>query len=147
MKSLARQMAMIVGGVCWLSFAVVFAMFAVPGVLQNGGFSVLGLVLSSEASLIGTAHLLGMVAASFICFAVGVGLCACGLVPRPKIANTRIRQAKQSVSLLRRVFAAACVRSENRPMWPCVRCNTELGAPAQICQACGWTQPYTAELR
>ena len=72
------------GGTCWILAAWVFASFALQYVAQGAGLQFFPLAISSGSVLIGLVHVVGFVSASGVCFAVGVGLCACGLLKMQK---------------------------------------------------------------
>ena len=73
----------IFGGTCWIGFALAFGFFVLQYVLQGAGLQFFPLAVSSGSVLVGLVHIVGFVSASGLCFAIGVGLCAHGLVPPP----------------------------------------------------------------
>jgi hypothetical protein len=79
--TLLRGTIYIVCGLSWILAAFVFAFFVFQYIVQGAGLQFFPLLLSSGSVLIGLVHVVGFVSASVICFAVGVGLCARGLVP------------------------------------------------------------------
>jgi hypothetical protein len=81
MKRVRGAMFML-GGICWIAAALVFGFFVVQYIAQGAGLQFWPLAISSGSVLIGLVHVIGFVSAAGLCFAVGVGLCAHGLVPR-----------------------------------------------------------------
>jgi uncharacterized membrane protein YraQ (UPF0718 family) len=71
-----------VGGILWLCFALGFAAFLMQYVSHDAGLQFFGGAPSSGSVLLGLAHLVGFATAILICFAVGVGLFAKGIVDR-----------------------------------------------------------------
>ena len=71
-------------GTCWIAAALVCASFVLQYVAQGAGLQFWPLVISSGSVLIGLVHVVGFVSASGLCFAIGVGLCAHGLVKMQK---------------------------------------------------------------
>jgi len=75
-----KRAMFLIGGLCWFLFALGFGCFLVQYVAQGAGLQFFGLGFSSGSVLTGLVHLVGMVMASGLCFAIGVGLCAHGIV-------------------------------------------------------------------
>lgn len=126
---------MLLGGVCWLAFALVLGWLLFQ-YLREGAGAVGFVGISSTSVWVGVVHFSGFVIASFLCFAVGTGLCARGLVPstRPKVAAARDVKLGQ-----RDKVEKAVGRQEATSL--CVCCRVALSQPTEICPECGWTQP------
>jgi hypothetical protein len=92
MKRLRGTIFML-GGICWILAALVCASFVVQYVAQGAGLQFWPFGISSGSVLIGLVHVVGFVSASGVCFAVGVGLCAHGLVPPSAIQKLDARSA------------------------------------------------------
>jgi hypothetical protein len=76
-----KRLLMIFGGLCWFLFALGFGYFLAQYVGGGAGLQFFGPMFSSESVLLGLAHVMGIVMASFLCFAIGVGLCVHAIVP------------------------------------------------------------------
>jgi hypothetical protein len=82
-----RKLMVIVGGV-WIMFALLFLLILADyfaegaGVQLFGGLHLFGFIDIAARLIIGWIHVLGMLFASIICFAIGIGLCAYGLGER-----------------------------------------------------------------
>ncbi len=83
MTRLIKSTMMVVAGLCWIGVALGFGFLLVQYLNQGAGLQVLGFYfgVSSTTVLLGLAHVVGLAAAAFLCFALGVVLCAHGLVP------------------------------------------------------------------
>lgn len=68
------------GGVLWLCFAFGFGAFLVRYIGGGAGLQFFGGPVSSGSVLLGLVHLAGFSTAILLCFAIGVGLCARGIV-------------------------------------------------------------------
>lgn len=68
------------GGLCWFLFALGFGFVLTRYVAQGAGLQFFGPTMSSGSVLIGFIHVMGFAMASFVCFAIGVGLLMHGLV-------------------------------------------------------------------
>jgi hypothetical protein len=77
-----KRIFLIIGGMFWLLFALGFGFFLVQYVGGGAGLQFFGPIFSSETVLLGLAHVTGIVMTSFLCFAIGVGLCVHGIVPK-----------------------------------------------------------------
>jgi len=75
-----KRAMFLVGGVLWLCFAVGFAAFLVQYIIGGAGLQFFGGAPSSGSVLLGLVNFIGFATAVLICFAVGVGLCARGMV-------------------------------------------------------------------
>ena len=86
------------GGTCWIASALVFGSLLLQYVTQGAGLQFLLFPLSSGSVLFGLVHVVGLMTAVALCFAVGTGLCAHGLVPpvpnesKPSPAQTAKRR-------------------------------------------------------
>ena len=82
-----------VGGISWIAAAFVFGLFLLQYLAQGAGLQCVPFVVSSGSVLVGLMHVVGFVSATVLCFVVGVGMCAHGVVPPPatrkQVAATR----------------------------------------------------------
>ena len=84
-----RAMFLIVGA-CWFLFALGFGIVLLQYIGEGAGLQFFGWMFSSGSVLIGLVHVVGFVIAAFLCFAIGAGLLARGLVrEREDVENTR----------------------------------------------------------
>src|SRR5262245_52746100 len=102
MRNITRATMFLVGGLCWFAAALFFAVFAWSYVTNGAGLQFFGLSVSSGTVLLGLIHLLGFGFGAFLCFAIGVGLCAHGLVPPPQ---TEARRRIQPFVFIRELWA------------------------------------------
>jgi hypothetical protein len=70
------------GGFLWLLFAIGFVAILVHYVSEGAGLQIFGPAVSAGSVLLGLAHVIGFATAALVCFAVGVGLGARGIVNR-----------------------------------------------------------------
>lgn len=85
-----KSTLMVVAGLCWIAFALVIG-FVLFWYLDGGaGLQVFGFffAVSSMTVFFGLAHFVGFAVAACLCFVIGVGLCAYGLVPAPEPKET-----------------------------------------------------------
>jgi hypothetical protein len=75
-----KRIIYVVGGVFWLLFSLGFGLILVDYIAGGAGLQVFAGPVSSGSVLLGLVHLTGLVVAIIICFAIGAGLCARGLV-------------------------------------------------------------------
>jgi hypothetical protein len=136
MSNILRATLFLIAGLCWLAAALFFAILGWSYVAGGAGLQFFGLSFSSGTVLLGLIHLLGFGFGAFLCFAIGVGLCAHGFIPLPQ---TEPRRRIRLLVFLRELWARRPVRPE--PRLCCVRCTTGFTAPVHICPDCGWTQP------
>lgn len=73
------------GGVLWLCFALGFAAFLVRYISGGAGLQFFGGPVSLGSVLLGLVHLVGFGTMILLCFAIGVGLCAHGMVGRKDV--------------------------------------------------------------
>ena|ERR1051326_4710646 len=66
-----KRALFLIGGCCWLLFAVGFALLLKVYLTQGAGLQFFGWSFSSGSVLIGTVHVAGLILASLISFAVG----------------------------------------------------------------------------
>jgi membrane protein implicated in regulation of membrane protease activity len=76
----AKRVMYVVGGALWFLFSLGFGLILVDYITGGAGLQFFGGPVSSGSVLLGLAHLTGFAAAIVICFAIGAGLCARGLV-------------------------------------------------------------------
>ncbi len=70
----------LLGGLLWLGFALGFAAFLVGYIGGGAGLQFFGGPVSSGSVLLGLVHVVGFGTAILLCFAIGVWLCARGVV-------------------------------------------------------------------
>jgi hypothetical protein len=75
-----KRVIYVVGGVLWILFSVGFGVILFKYITGGAGLQSIGGPVSSGSVLLGLVHLTGFVAAAVICFAIGAGLCARGLI-------------------------------------------------------------------
>jgi hypothetical protein len=75
-----KRAMFLIGGVLWLGFALGFGAFLVRYLSGGAGLQFFGGPVSSGSVLLGLVQLVGFGTAVLVCFAVGVGLCARGVV-------------------------------------------------------------------
>lgn len=93
MKRYIKSTMMVVAGCCWFAFAAAIGLFLFQYLAAGAGLQLFGFLgLSSTTVVLGLAHFVGLTAAACVCFVVGVGFCAYGLVP----ATDRERQTTAS---------------------------------------------------
>lgn len=136
MGNITRTTMFLMGGLCSFAAALFFAIIAWAYVADGAGLQFFGVSLSSGSVLLGLIHLLGFGFGAFLCFAIGVGLCAHGLVPPPQ---TTAKRRFQPLVLIRQIWARR--PTPRAPGACCVRCAAGFTTPAHICSECGWTQP------
>ena len=78
--SIAKRMIFLTGGALWLLFSVGFGVILVKYVAEGAGLMFFGGPVSSGSVVLGLAHVTGFAMAILICFAIGAGLCARGIV-------------------------------------------------------------------
>ena len=138
MKKLIEGTILVGGGLCWIGGALGFGFVLLDYFAQEAGLRIIGLGVSSAGVLLGLVDLVGLFAASGLCFVVGVGLFAHGMVPARELAAER----KRRLSFIRPIIAGGPWKVRENPVLRCVRCNVPIGACLHICPGCGWTQPY-----
>jgi hypothetical protein len=69
-----------IGGVFWFLFAAGFAVFLFEYITQGAGLQFLGLTVSPGSVALGMVHVIGFLVAIVLCFSIGAGLCAHGIV-------------------------------------------------------------------
>jgi hypothetical protein len=75
-----KRAMFLTAGVLWLCFALGFAAFLVQYIFQGAGLQFFAGAPSPGSVFLGLVHFVGFATAVLICFAVGVGLCAKGMV-------------------------------------------------------------------
>jgi len=136
---------MVVGGACWLACALAVGLLLLQYLGEGAGlqaFGFFGLTASTTSVGLGLVHVVGLFAAACLCFVIGVGLCALGLVPAPEVprATTVIQPGR--VSFIRWLAVSRPWRQSRPSDLRCVRCSVSLAQIVHICPECGWTQPY-----
>ncbi len=84
-----KRATFLIGGLCWFLFALGFGFFLVQYVCQGAGLQFFGPAVSSGTVLMGLVHVVGLVTASFLCFAIGAGLSARGILAGKEGAQPR----------------------------------------------------------
>ena len=80
MKNLAKKTILVFAGVTFLLFTLVFGFILVEYVAEGAGLQCVGLEISSGSVLVGLVHVVGFCIAAFLCFLLGIVLCAYGFV-------------------------------------------------------------------
>jgi hypothetical protein len=76
-----KRAMFLIGGACWFLFALGFAAFLVLYITQGAGLQYyFGPTISSGSVALGLVHVVGLVTAIVLCFSIGAGLCAYGIV-------------------------------------------------------------------
>ena len=75
-----KRALLLLGGLCWLLFAVGFAVFLLQYATDGAGLPFFGLSISSGSVALGVFHVIGISAASLFCFSIGTVMCAQGIV-------------------------------------------------------------------
>jgi hypothetical protein len=75
-----KRALFLIGGTCWFLFALGFAAFLVRYIAQGAGLQFFGPPVASGSVLLGLVHVVGFAMAVVLCFAIGAGLCARGIV-------------------------------------------------------------------
>jgi hypothetical protein len=75
-----KRLLLVMAGMCWVLFALGFALFLVRYIAEGAGLQLYIPVVSSGSVLLGLVHVAGLCMASFLCFAIGSGLIARGIV-------------------------------------------------------------------
>jgi hypothetical protein len=91
---LLRGTGFVLGGICWIAAALVLGSFLFHYIAQGAGLQLLPFATSSGSVLIGLLHTVGFAGAVAVCFAVGAGLCAHGLVP-PAATRRELAKARR----------------------------------------------------
>src|SRR5688572_7188009 len=102
MKNVTRAVLFLTAGLCSMAAALVFAVVAWSYLTNGAGLQFFALSISSMSVLLGLIHFIGFGFGAFLCFAIGVGLCAHGLVPPPQVAT---RRRIQPLALIREFWA------------------------------------------
>jgi hypothetical protein len=143
MNRYIKSTMMVIAGLCWIAFAVGVCLFLFGYLLGGAGLQVSGFFfpVSSVTVLVGLFHFVGFSAAAFLCFVIGVGLCAHGVVPAPEPEKKAVTEPIQHFAFLRRLSVGAPASEDSGAVLRCVRCRVTLATSVQICPDCGWTQP------
>ena len=93
-----KSTMMVMAGLCWLGFALLICLFLFQYLVGGAGLQVVGFLfpVSSTTVLIGFVHFIGFGIAALLCFIIGVGLCAHGVVPAPE-ENTTVSRPRKRV--------------------------------------------------
>ena len=68
------------GGICWIFFAFGFLFLLYQYLVQGAGLQFWIPIVSSGSVLLGLVHFVGLSTAALLCFAIGSGLWAHGMV-------------------------------------------------------------------
>ena len=136
-----KSTALVVIGLGCIVMALTIGLFLFEYLVGGAGLQVFGFLfpVSSITVMTGLVQFVGFSAAACLCFVIGVGLCAHGLVPTPKPEKTA-PPLKERFAFVRVLISS--VRAESHSGLRCVCCRVALVAPVHICPDCGWTQPY-----
>jgi len=94
MKSFIKRTAWMVAGLCWLTFALVFALFFWQYLTENAGLIIFNSGISPINNLIALVHIVGLIMATVICFVLGLGFGAYGLVAHERSAVPDVAKCK-----------------------------------------------------
>ncbi len=75
-----KRTLLVAAGLCWMLFAFGFLLLLYNYLVQGAGLQFWIPIVSSGSVLIGLVHFVGLSAASLLCFAIGSGLWARGIV-------------------------------------------------------------------
>ena len=75
-----KRAIFLIGGILWFLFALGFAGFLFSYIVQGAGWEFFGPTISSESIGLGLVHVVGLFTAIVLCFSIGAGLCAYGIV-------------------------------------------------------------------
>src|SRR5437588_1825933 len=122
-----KSTTMVVAGLCWMACAFVIGLFLFEYLVGGAGLQVFGFLLgmSSTTVSIGLVHFVGFIAAACLCFVIGAGLCAHGMVPAPEPEKKTVLQPRVRFAFFRNLIESMrtndktdttlrCVRSEER---------------------------------
>lgn len=97
-----KRIGLLIGGLSGFACALGFAILLLGYISGGSGLQLVGLPLpffgepvSSGSILIGLVHVVGLATASFLCFAVGAGFCAYGIVPQQASEQSQICEPNQ----------------------------------------------------
>jgi hypothetical protein len=85
-----KRTLILAAGLCWMVAALGIGAFAVEYLCGGAGLQVLGrlgLSVSGVGVGIGVVHFIGFCVGAFLCFVVGIGLCAYAVVRRDGIRS------------------------------------------------------------
>jgi hypothetical protein len=126
----------VVGGLLWFAFALVFGFIALQYLGEGGRGGLTLFSISSGSVMLGMVHLLGLLFASGLCFVIGIGLCAHGVVPP---VHKKVEWRLPAALILNPVLSRS---ASGRPLGlRCVCCEVILESSVRLCPECGWTQP------
>jgi hypothetical protein len=74
-----KRVTLLLGGICWLLFALGFAVFLLQYVTNGAGASFFGLSIFSGSVALGVFQVVSLAVASLLCFSIGAVMCATGL--------------------------------------------------------------------
>ena len=84
----SRAALFVFGGMTWIASAFMFGFFLLQYIVQGAGLRFFPLI-SSGSILIGLVHVVGFIIAALLCFVIGLGICAHGLVPETRSEPTK----------------------------------------------------------
>ena len=87
-----KSTLLVVVGLGWILMAIFTGLILFEYLVGGAGLQVFGFffAVSSTTILMGLVHFVGFAAAAFLCFVIGVGLCAHGLVPAPEPETNKL---------------------------------------------------------
>ena len=141
-----KSTMLVMAGLCWIVVAVALCIFLYEYLTGGAGLQVFGFffAVSPMTVLVGLVHFVGFAAGAALCFVIGVGLCAYGVVPAPESERKMGVWRKVRLALLKRRRRAWGREAE--PSVRCVSCQAVLAAPVHVCPDCGWTQPQYCDV-
>ena len=75
-----KRAMFLIGGAFWFLFALGFAAFLCLYIVQGAGLQFFIPIVSSSSVALGLVHVVGLIAAVVLCFSIGAGLCAHGII-------------------------------------------------------------------
>ncbi|MBL9168970.1 MAG: hypothetical protein JNN07_14615 [Verrucomicrobiales bacterium] len=93
LKRVVRRLGWLVGGLVWLTAACAIATLLVDFLSRGAGEAGLAFLIPGSMRWVGLLEFVGLVSAAALCFVVGVGLCARGVVGP---ASTSVRPSQTS---------------------------------------------------
>jgi hypothetical protein len=143
MRRFIKSTMMVTAGLCWIALAVFICLFLYGYLVGGAGLQLFGVFFpfSSTTVLVGLVHFVGFSAAAFLSFAIGVCLCAHGVVPGPELEQKTVAPRRSHFAFFRRRIVSAPPSQVSAKTLCCVRCRVALATPVHLCPNCGWTQP------
>jgi hypothetical protein len=91
-----KRVLLLLAGMLWFLFSIGFLFLLVQYIAGGAGLQFWIPVVSSGSVLMGLMHVVGLCTAAFLCFAIGSGLCAHGLVAERDHEPTEMQRSEDS---------------------------------------------------